>query len=140
MILNRLIAFFSRTITIRVQPEIFHFTTGTDNLQLETYLNIQLIDGKYTVHSAGEDASTTSGIMRVDLFRNSDVPADGNRMECLIAYLRYVIQKLHRRNHFIRPLVIVKDVHSLDDVLMGYQYQLLRAALLECGAREVQFE
>lgn len=140
MILKKLISLFTPPLTIHVNPELFYFTTGTESLQLGTYLILKKAKGKYAVHSVGKDVSPAPDIFRVDLFRNTDLPESGGRMEILAAYLRYAIVKTYRSKRLVSPVVNVKNAHSLDDVLMGYQYYLLRSVLLETGAIEVRFE
>jgi hypothetical protein len=140
MAINNLFGLIPPPITIQIHPEHFHFSMGNESLQLETRLNLQMVKGKYEVHSAGETSFATSDIIRIDLFRNSDMPGGRDRMEILEAYLRYAIQKLVRRSRIIRPLVHVIGAHTLDELLMGYQYFLLRTVLMGAGAREVRFD
>lgn len=140
MALNNILGLFSAPITIHVDPDFFHFTTGTETLQLGTFLYLKKVDGKYAFHSAGGEAPTTPGAIRIDLFRNSELPSGVNRMEVLEAYLRHGIQKLSLKSRLIRPVITVQNIKSLEESLMGYQHYLMRPVLLEAGAREVRFE
>jgi hypothetical protein len=140
MAFNKIYDLFSSPITIHVHPELFHFSVGTENLQMETYLNLKKVNEKYTFHSAGGRGSTTSDVVRVHLFQNTELPSGVNRMEALEAFLRYGIQKLPNKSRIIMPVIIVKNIQSLDHVLLGYQQDIMRPILKDAGAREVRFE
>lgn len=140
MALDKFFIRFSNPMTIYVDPDMFHFTSGTQTIQFGTYLYLKKVDGKYIYHSAGKEAPTRSEVVRIDLFRNSELPPGVNRMEVFEAYLRYGVQQLTNKSRIIRPVVTVKNIQSLDSVLMGYQNALMKPVLLEAGAWKVQFE
>lgn len=140
MSINNLFGLIPPPLKIQVHPELFRFSMGTKNIQLETTLNIQMVNGKYEVHSAGAAAFDSSDIIRIDLFRNTTLPDGIDRTDAFVAYLRQAIQKFIRKRITVRPIVKIFDAHTLDDALLGYQYFLLRTVLMESGAREVRFE
>lgn len=63
-----------------------------------------------------------------------------SRTEHLRAWLRVALIECQRgRKILLRPHVTVHDAASLDGVLLGYQYALLRDGLLAAGAKTVRF-
>lgn len=139
--LNRIQDLLSDTVMIQIHPDHFYFSTRRVNLQFRTFINIHVVKGKWRVHSVGEELAGSPDVHRIDLFLNSELPPGGNRSEAFEAFLRYAIEKLHRKTrNIIRPLIIVKGAQSLDKILVGYQYNFLKRILGEAGAREVRFE
>ncbi|WP_420127762.1 hypothetical protein [Longimicrobium sp.] len=73
------------------------------------------------------------------LFAPGGNPAH-SRTEHLRAWLRVgLIECQHGRRILLRPHATVHDAASLDAVLLGYQYALLRSELIAAGARTVRF-
>ena len=63
-----------------------------------------------------------------------------NPIDCLIAFLRYGIREVVKKNTFIRPKIIVYGIYSLDGILPGNPKSIMEKALLESGAIECEFK
>jgi len=125
---------------VQVHPDHFHFSSKSGSFQLRTFIIVKRTDKKSKILSVGEEVARGSDIHRIDLFQDSGLLPGGNRTEVFAAFLRYAVYKSYRRRALARPLVIVKGAQSLDEVLLGYQYDLLQKVFGEAGALKVRFE
>jgi hypothetical protein len=144
-LLQRIMLRLALPITVRVSPRTFTFISKTGAIEIETYLYLKDTARGLRVLAVGEDLpEQTPAVFRLDLFeedrssRNS--PGDVDRTECLEAFVRYGIQKLHGRRTMIRPLITATGVESLDTVFHGYQRGILREVFQRAGAATVSFE
>lgn len=122
-------------LVIDVAPDEFVFRQGSNVVRLPTIVQPDVGSGVRWFGMEGYQPPRRP----LALFRPGGEPAH-SRTEHLRAWLRVGLIECQRgRRILLRPHATVHDAASLDAVLLGYQYALLRNELIAAGARTVRF-
>ena len=133
-----LIRHFAPRLIIDVAPEAFTFSRNGTHRSLPAYLYVREREGLREVVAIGQEAPSSQGLVRVDLFGPGHAPT-GDRTEYLEKFLTYGLQLLHTWA-LIRPFVVVRGAHRLAPFLNGYEEGILRDVLRRVGASFVTFQ
>ncbi len=143
MILDRLMRRLAARITVRIGPRTFTFISKTA-IEIQTYLYLEDTTKGLRVLAVGEELPQAPGVFRLNLFDNEPVLRRSgeavDKTECLEAFVRYGIHKLHGGRTMIRPSITVTGAQSLDFVFHGSQLRILRDVFERAGATTVSFE
>lgn len=138
MILNKM----STDITITMNPDLVHLQRKELKVSVKTVVFLSFDEENPKVVGVGDEQSSSAANRRVDLFKqNSWDQTRHSKKEILCAFFKHCIRKIHKdAKTIVRPKIIVKGTESLEEILCGYQQDLLQIVLTESGAREVIFE
>lgn len=121
-------------IVIVVAADAFVFREGTREVRIPAVVGPDLADGLRGI----ELSRFTAPERPVALF--DAAPSEQSRLILLTAWLRKaLLQMLDTHTLKLRPHCEVHDAAMLNPMLSGYQYPLLRDALIDAGARTVRF-
>jgi hypothetical protein len=132
----------SSDVFITISPDLMHLRRKELEVSIETVVFLSFDEKKPKVVGVGEELSSSAANRRVDVFqKNSWNQSFPSKKEVLVAFFKHCIRKIHKDTKaIVRPKVIVKGTQSLEDILCGYQQDLLKDVLTESGAREVIFK
>jgi hypothetical protein len=135
-VFRRLRSVFVAPLIIDVRPETFTFRAGRETLSVDTYLTVKTVGGQVHVASVGEVPRSDTSCVRIDLFANPEIRVGGvEREDALHAYMRFCIEKMHRRRRMLMPDVTITNATSPRGLLCGYEKLVLREAVMRMGAR-----
>lgn len=141
---NSLFQWLAPRISFDIAPNAFTVQAKDTSITIPTYLYLRKVNRRHEIVTVGEDPSDLNDAYRVDLFEGNDPPNDGfDKLDCLEAYFRYALSALSQkigRRWFLRPIVVVRGVDRLANVVGGYQRSLIREALTRAGAASIRFE
>ena len=123
---------FASRITLRLSPEVVEVTTAEGSIHSAPVLAVTRNGERTHVVGIGDDPVTDADAIRIPAFSSS-----GNLVECGEAIERFLwvlLKRLPPSGGFVRPVVIVHGLSSLEAVLGGRQSELLTRALSACGA------
>lgn len=132
---------FNKKIRVEVSPEAFVFSMGAKSISIKTYLLIRKKKDKYIVAGVGDGFERESGCERIELFKSSDsLPQNISLDDCLVSYIRYGFQEIHKGNFLFNPTVIFKKSHRIGHCLGGYHQIVLVSCTTMAGAYTVEFD
>ena len=131
----------SGPIIFSITPSRLDVRAGTVTFALEPVMYFAATAPKPKVLAVGNGRVPMEAYVRVDLFRpKSSLPPNTSKMEALDRFFRYVMKQIIDRHVFrTKPDIRVVGAESLEDVLGGYQVEVLSQALEGAGARRVTF-
>ena len=139
---SRIINLLSAKIEIEVSPD--HFVFKRDDLikSLSTKVYLSNDSAKTKILGVGDDFIATEPNICINLFQENQQAEIPNlaKSECLDAFFMHAFRLLTSRFAMIRPLVVFKNMRSLNALLCGYQDTILLTAAGNAGARECHFE
>ena len=123
-------------IVIDVSPDEFTFQSRRSSTSLETVVWLRDTGASEQPGAMGAPCN------RVQLFAGeSAFPSDPDfLMDALVKLIRTGMASVLMKRSFLRPVVVLRGVASLNSRLGGFQANLLRAALRRAGALEVEIE
>lgn len=111
------------------------FTDGDVRVELEPRIWVS-DDGRLVEVGAYRPPA---GARPIELFEPA-APDDPSRFDALVKLFRHVFKVMQDRSLFrIRPWVRVRGVAALRPLLNGYEEEVVRHALLQSGAVNVEF-
>ncbi len=130
-------------INIIIDKENIKFTSLQYTISLLPLVVLEMVKGKEVIKAVGVDIPSGSGIKKIFLFDSIDKERCGNKKHILDVFFSYGLQQIRRKRSFlhtfIRPVVNVSNLESLDGLLLGYEYHLIEDSLLFAGARKVNY-
>jgi hypothetical protein len=123
---------FAPRITLRLSPDIVEIASTQGAVHSAPVLTVIRKGNKTIVVGIGDDPVTERAAIRIPTFSASgDLMNSGDAFERL---LRVLLKRLPRSGGFIRPVVMVEGLPSLESVLGGRQREIVTEALATCGA------
>lgn len=123
---------FASRITLRLSPEVVEVTSTEGAVSSAPVLAVIRKGERTLVAGIGDDPVTDADAIRIPAFSSS-----GNLLESSEAIerlLRVLLKRLPPSGGFVRPVVVVHGLPSLEGVLGGRQCELVTCALSACGA------
>ena len=131
----------SGDMIVTISPDNFHFRWKECEKTLKTRLYLSPDPEKPVIVGVGDEPESSVLNICIDLFKPSNtVKIDIYKYDALSAFLRHAFYVLLKKTEFIRPRVIIRGTGSLENILSGYQYMILKEAFIDAGAREVVFD
>ena len=126
---------FASRITLRLSPDVVEATSAEGAVHSLPVLAVVRRDDRTLVAGIGDDPVTDDDAIRIPAFSSS-----GNLLgssEAIERLLWWLLKRLPPSGGFVRPVVIVHGLPSLEGVLGGRQSELVTRALSACGAAAV---
>lgn len=123
---------FASRITLRVSPESVEMTSAEGTVHSAAVLTVIHRGDRTLVVGIGDEPVTDEDAIRIPAFSSS-----GNLFESsepIEKLLLVLLQRLPPSGGFVRPVVIVHGLPSLEVVLRGRQREFVTRALSACGA------
>ena len=137
---TKIIDLLSGEIVVNVTPERFTFKRHETEKDFMTKLYLSL-DEKPRVLGVGDELMSPVANICIELFK-SDI--DDKKYiwkdEILDAFFKHAVRAVTNRAVFLRPRIVFIGAQTLNDVLCGYQYSILKKTAMNAGARECVFE
>ena len=127
-------------ITVTLSSNLIQFEWRGKQLQLEPYVNMDM--DKRAPVQIGKNANMPGTILIGVFDIKSELPFPGDKFPFLQMLFEYGIGKMfeQQRLPMLKPLIIIRGVDSLREILGGYQYALIATAFIKAKARFVRFE
>jgi hypothetical protein len=123
---------FAPRITLRLSPDIVEIASAQGTVHSAPVLTVIRKSNKTLVVGIGDDPVMEDAAIRIPAFSASgDLVDSGDGVESL---LRMLLKRLPRSGGFLRPVVIVEGLSSLEGVLGGREREIVTGALATCGA------
>ena len=123
---------FGPRITLRLSPDIVEITPTQGTVHSAPVLTVIRKGNNILVVGIGDDPVTDGAAIRIPAFNASgDLMEPADAVERL---LRILLKRLPRSGGFIRAVVIVEGLPSLEGVLDRREREILTEALASCGA------
>jgi len=123
---------FASRITLRLSPEFVEMTSAEGAVRSAPLLTVIHRGDETLVVGIGDEPVTDENAIRIPAFSSS-----GNLFEPSEAIERLVmvlLKRLPASGGFVRPVVIVHGLPSLEVILAGRQCEFVTRALSACGA------
>ena len=132
----------STAVTVDVDPEVFLFARGEEEIKQATCLNLQKKGESYLPLRIGEKGEIPGSVLCPLFDCEAELDPSLNRFDALVAFIAYALEQLEGNTilPISRPILVFRGDGKLRKQLGGYQRYLLSAAATLAGARKVIFE
>ncbi len=123
---------FAPRITLRLSPDFVEIASARGVAQSATVLSVRRRGDRTVVAGIGNEPVTDAAADSIPVFRLLDavLPPD----EAAARFLAVLLKRLPPSGGFIRPIVLVEGLRSLEGVLGGQPQAIVTRALATCGA------
>jgi len=139
-IAERIFRLFANKIEVDLHPDKFTVRCNDKSFAFDTFIDLSTDNKRLKVLGAGGNPQPDEPYIRIPLFKS---PVENNSKydlpELLDAYMRHVFMSVVSRTAFVRPKVIFRNTHALDQYLSGYQKVVLDRSAKMAGAHECTF-
>ena len=132
---------FSKTVHIYLDPEEVVFRLSGESLKVNPLIFVGHESKKFKILGIGDESIPEIPNYRIEVlnFRNVRAKTDLDPEQCLTAFFSHAFRKLMGFKIFVRPNVIVYDIHRLTAIFPENKEEYLERVLIAAGARKCEF-